>query len=128
RTLRVGGGAPPRHRPRVEVRIHRARRRDRPAVLRVDQAAFEPFWRFDADGLHDALTATPVSRFRTVRLDGVAGYAVTGRSHDQGYLQRLAVDPEQQGKGLGRALVLDSLSWLRRRGAIRAMVNTQESN
>jgi ribosomal protein S18 acetylase RimI-like enzyme len=43
-------------------------------------------------------------------------------------LQRLAVDPGHQRRGLGRALALDSLRWLKRRGVDRAMVNTQEHN
>jgi ribosomal protein S18 acetylase RimI-like enzyme len=97
-------------------------------VLRIDHDAFDAFWRFDADGLRDALAATPVSRFRVARTDRVVGYAVTGRSHVHGYLQRLAVAPSEQGRGVGRALVVDALSWLRRRGAGSALVNTQESN
>jgi ribosomal protein S18 acetylase RimI-like enzyme len=108
--------------------IRRARRRDRATVLRIDAAAFDAFWRFDADGLREALAATPVSRFRVAHTDRVVGYAVTGRSHDHGYLQRLAVDPREHGRGLGRALVLDALDWLRRRGATSALVNTQQSN
>lgn len=121
--------APAPARPRtVTATIRRARRRDRDAVLRIDGAAFDAFWRFDADGLRDALTATPVSRFRVARTDRVVGYAVTGRANDDGYLQRLAVDPREQGRGLGRALVLDALGWLRRWGATSALVNTQERN
>lgn len=114
--------------PATSATIRRARRRDRRAVLRIDREAFDAFWRFDADGLRDALTATPVSRFRVAHTDRVAGYAVTGRANDHGYLQRLAVDPPQQGRGLGRALVTDALDWLRRRGATSALVNTQEHN
>jgi GNAT superfamily N-acetyltransferase len=108
--------------------IRRARRRDWPAVLHIDGAAFDPFWRFDEHGLRDALTATPVNRFRIARADRPLGYAVTGRSRDRGYLQRLAVDPLTQGHGIGRALVSDALSWLGRRGATSALVNTQETN
>ena len=46
---------------------------------------------------------------------GVVGYAVTGRSAARGYLQRLAVDPERWRQGVGAALVVDGLRWLRRR-------------
>jgi ribosomal protein S18 acetylase RimI-like enzyme len=38
------------------------------------------------------------------------------------------VDPEYQRRGLGRALAIDGLRWMKRRGADRAMVNTQERN
>lgn len=108
--------------------LRRARRRDRQEVLRIDGEAFDSFWRFDDEGLHDALTATSVSRFRVALTDRIVGYAVTGRSGDRGYLQRLAVEPLEQGRGVGKSLVLDALRWLRRRGTTSALVNTQESN
>jgi ribosomal protein S18 acetylase RimI-like enzyme len=109
--------------------LRRARRRDRPAVLEVDRAAFSAPWRLDLAGLREALLATPSVHFRVAVLDGrVVGYAVAGRAGSRGYLQRVAVHPDQGNHGLGRALVGDALDWLRRRGAHRAVVNTQEGN
>jgi ribosomal protein S18 acetylase RimI-like enzyme len=115
-----------------DASLRRARRRDRPRVLEIDAAAFSGFWRLDEAGIDEALTATPASRFR-VAIDpssetGVAGYAIYGRAGRRGFLQRLAVDPRAAGHGLGRALVLDGLGWLRRRGVERVVVNTQEAN
>jgi ribosomal protein S18 acetylase RimI-like enzyme len=114
--------------PRAELR--RGRRTDRAAVLAVDGRAFDRFWRLDQAGLDEALSATPSSRFRVGEAPGgvVAGYAVTGRAGRRGFVQRLAVDPPQQGAGLGCALVLDGLVWLRRRNVERVVVNTQEAN
>ena len=43
-------------------------------------------------------------------------------------MQRLAVDPAAQGRGLGRALVIDALAWLTTKGAVEVLVNTQEVN
>jgi len=106
----------------------RARRRDQDAALMVDARAFEPFWRLDRAGLDDAVRATTTARFRVLADPDVVGYAVTGRSGDRGYLQRLAVDPHRRGQGLGRALVLDGLHWLRRRRALDVVVNTQVGN
>jgi ribosomal protein S18 acetylase RimI-like enzyme len=118
-----------RHLPeRPAAPLRRGRKRDHGVVLAVDAAAFTPFWRLDATGLEEALTATPSCRFRVVDDGAVRGYAVTGRAGQRGFLQRLAVDPPRQGTGYGRALVLDGLDWLRRRGADRVVVNTQESN
>jgi ribosomal protein S18 acetylase RimI-like enzyme len=124
--------AVPRRSARDESR--RGRRRDEPRVLAVDALAFDPFWRFDRTGLADARSATPVSRFRVAdgdreqSVDGVSGYAVTGRAGTVGYLQRLAVHPRAQRRGIGEALVVDSLRWARRRGAHAVMVNTQVTN
>ena len=113
--------------PPASPRLRRGRRRDRSPLLGVDHAAFDPFWRLDQLGLDDALRATPSSRLR-VSAGPMVAYAVTGRAGPRGYLQRLAVHPDHQRRGWGRALVIDALRWLRRRGADTAIVNTQESN
>lgn len=108
------------------VRAHRWHRRN---MLDIDARAFQGFWRFDNYSLGEALKATPHSYPRLARLDGRdVGYAVTGRTESRGYLQRLAVDPDYQGRGVGTALVEDCLNWLRRRSVSTALVNTQETN
>ena len=109
-------------------RTRRARHRDTDSVLRVDAGAFGSFWRLDADGLHEARTATPFSRWRVIRGPEVTAYCITGRSGSMGYLQRLAVAAHCQGRGLGTVLVSDALAWLRRRGAQTALVNTPPDN
>ncbi|HWJ97251.1 MAG TPA: GNAT family N-acetyltransferase [Acidimicrobiales bacterium] len=111
------------------VRLRRAWRRDQHDVLTIDERAFDEFWALDRGGLDDAVRATPASRFRIAASDrATTGYAITGRAADRGYLQRLAVDPDRHREGIGRALVADSLRWLRRTGARVAVVNTQEHN
>ena len=56
------------------------------------------------------------------------GYLITGRAGGRGYLQRLAVHPDAQRRGLGSTLVVDGLRWLRRHRCQQAVVNTQETN
>jgi ribosomal protein S18 acetylase RimI-like enzyme len=109
-------------------RLRRALRFDHAAVLALDGLAFDPFWRFDRAGLTDARRATPSSRFRIAESDGLAGYAITGRAGPVGYLQRLAVHPDRQHRGIGTALVVDSITWVQSRGATSLLVNTQERN
>ena len=106
----------------------RARSRDLDRVLRIDAEVFGPFWRFDADGLHDARTATPRSRWRVNRDSEVTAYSIAGRAGSTGYLQRLAVAKRCQGQGLGTVLVSDALAWLRSGGAHTAVVNTPPDN
>jgi ribosomal protein S18 acetylase RimI-like enzyme len=112
----------------VGVRMRRARRWERRALLAVDHAAFDPFWRLDPVSLLEAIQATPVSRVRVAVDRSIVGYAITGLAGDTGYLQRLAVDPSHQGRGIATALVDDALTWLRSRHATAASVNTQEAN
>jgi len=111
------------------ARLRRGRHRDVDDVLVVDGLAFDRFWRFDAASLADARTATPQSRFRVAVVDrSIVGYHVTGRAGTLGYLQRLAVHPDLHGRGLGTALIGDSLDWCARRGCTSVLVNTQEIN
>lgn len=113
---------------RREPRMRRWRRRRFDPILAVDHAAFDPFWRFDHGALREALDATP---HRLLRVDSVVqprGYALSGVARSRAYLQRLAVHPEAAGRGLGSALLLDALHWMRWRGAEEAFVNTQDDN
>jgi ribosomal protein S18 acetylase RimI-like enzyme len=110
--------------------LRRVGRRRRAEVLAVDRAAFPGFWQFDSTGLADALRATPTVRFRAaVEPDrAIAGYAICGRAGARGFVQRLAVDPTRQRTGTGRRLLLDGLTWMRRKGVARVVVNTQVGN
>jgi ribosomal protein S18 acetylase RimI-like enzyme len=109
--------------------LERAGWRDRAAAVRVDDAAFDGFWRLGAGGLCDAVDATPIARFRVGRVARrVVAYAITGRADGQGYLQRVAVDPAYRRRGWGRTLVADGLGWLWHHGCTRAFVNTQMHN
>lgn len=114
------------------VPLRRPRRRERPDVLAVDHTAFEPFWHLDEHGLLEALAATNSVRFRVAdhphRPGVLAGYAITGRAEQRGYVQRLAVAPDVQGRGIAAALLIDGLRWLQRRSIHEAVVNTQEGN
>jgi ribosomal protein S18 acetylase RimI-like enzyme len=113
-------------------RSRRAWRGDRTDVLALDDLSFDQFWRLGADGLRDALDATPSVRFRVGDSDvpsaGLAAYAITGRAARQGYLQRVAVHPIHRRRGWARALVVDALWWLARHDVRRALVNTQWTN
>lgn len=112
----------------AEVALRRGWRGDYPGALEVDALAFSPFWRFDRAALAEARSATPSSTFRVVGRRRVRAYAVTGLAGDLAYLQRLAVHPDHQRRGIGAALVVDALAWARRRRAEAVLVNTQEEN
>ncbi len=121
-----------RRRPTIRpgVALRQATDADRTTVLELDCRAFDGFWQLDDAGLDEALEATSSARYQ-VALDPegvIIGYAVTGATTMVGYLQRLAVDPDHHGEGVGRILVEDALDWCRRRGERTVMVNTQLRN
>jgi GNAT superfamily N-acetyltransferase len=78
----------------------------------------------------EAMAATPQSVLHVVRAStgGLAGFAVSGAGTSIAYLQRLAVDPGSQGRGIGRSLVRSSARWAKRVGARALMLNTQIEN
>ena len=124
-------GLPPRQwswRRRESVRVERGAGVDRGGILELDARTFDEFWCLDGAGLDDAMDATPGSRMRVVRGERIIGYSVAGRAGAQGFLQRVAVDPDHEGCGIGRALVYDALRWMRGQGANVGWVNTQEAN
>ena len=115
----------------IPGRLRRAWAFDRAAVVALDNLAFSEFWRLDDQGLTDAIQATPRARFRVAVPTAETrpyAYAICGYAGRRGYVQRLAVHPDFQGQGWGRALLLDGLHWLRDRGARTAVVNTQHGN
>ena len=115
--------------PAPGIPLRRALHQDRAAVLTLDHLSFPPFWQLDGPGLDEAVMATPRARFRVAEVQGnTVGYTVTGRAGRRGYVQRLAVHPDHRRVGVGRALVLDGLRWLRRWRAENAVVNTQKTN
>jgi ribosomal protein S18 acetylase RimI-like enzyme len=116
--------------PPAPAVLRRIRRSEWPVLAAVDARAFAPFWRLGIEGIVDARRATPSNRLRvaTGQDDTVMGYAVFGRSGGRGFVQRIAVDPEAHGRGIGTTLLLDGLRWLADRGAMSALVNTQIGN
>ena len=125
--LHTGVALPP---PPPTPRRHRAGPVRTGGRVTGDGAAFAPFWRLDRAGLREAVKATRQHRLRVVLgyRRAVVGYAICGTSGGRGFVQRLAVAPEVQGRGIGKALLLDGLSWLRAEGAQEIAVNTQVGN
>ena len=109
--------------------LRRLRFADLSDAATVDGNAFDPPWTNDAATLMEICKATPHYRSRSVTEDGrMIAFAISGRTSSWGYIQRIAVDPSAQRRGLGRLLVIDSLEWMLRRKVGRAMVNTAAAN
>jgi len=109
--------------------MRRGHTADLPALALIDRRAFGAMWGMDVGGIVDACSATPHHRLRVAARGSVpVGFAVSGRAGRSAYLQRLAVDPDAQGQGVGRDLTLDSLRWARRHRCSSVLVNTHVDN
>jgi ribosomal protein S18 acetylase RimI-like enzyme len=100
------------------------------ALLDIDRAAFDVFWRFDRIGLQEAMDATTATRTLTIAGPDAhpVAYAVVGLGQAISYLQRLAVHPDWQGTGMGRSLVRGAARVARNAGTRAMVLNTQEDN
>ena len=77
-------------------------------LARIDRAAFVDGWDLDATGILDACQATPQHRVRlaVTANDEPAGYMITGRNGAAGFVQRLAVHPDFEGRGVASSLLI----------------------
>ena len=111
----------------ADVRLRPASERDVAAVAAIDRAAFTPHWWHSAATLCRRAAAS--SHFAVAELAGaVAGYA-EGEAHPPAaHLNRVAVHPAHQGRGLGTLLLCDALRAFWRQGAQQVTLNTQTDN
>ena len=99
-------------------------------MLEIDRRAFPEFWRFDRAALLESTQATSSSSVFAIRDGdaGITGYAVVGYGSAISYLQRVAVDPDWQGQGMGRSLIRAAARSAQRRGSRAMLLNTQFDN
>ena len=110
-----------------ELGIRTMRVDDLPEVAAVDQAAFNAVWSLSLRSLTAAHSLASLATVLEVEGQIVA-YQISTASALGAHLARLAVLPEQQGHGYGRALVQHVLRLHARRGLGHVSVNTQADN
>ncbi len=124
-------------RPAVRHSSWHVRRVRAADAVRIDVAAFGDEWALDTAAFEHACRATQNFRVRGATrgvplrigaLGRTLGYCLTGVSDDASYLQRLAVAPVAQRRGVAGTLVSDSMRWAAGQGARRMFVNTDINN
>lgn len=109
------------------IRIRKMTEADLPEVEKTDASSFTPLWQNPLDTLRRAFSQT---LFATVAEDerGIVGYQLTTGGRTHAHLARLAVHPAAQGRGAGRALLVELFGRLTQMGVNRFTVNTQSDN
>jgi ribosomal-protein-alanine N-acetyltransferase len=120
-------GPPPPAAVPAGVRLRQAQPIDQAALAATDTAAFAAPWQLSAEMVHLALAQADYVSVAEYA-GQVIGYQLTTPSRTGAHLARLAVCPEWQGRGLGRALVADLIAHYERRGGRELTVNTQHNN
>jgi ribosomal-protein-alanine N-acetyltransferase len=96
-------------------------------IARVDALAFDPHWRNSRATVERRFRASPL--FIVAEVAGsVVGYADGEVRPPTAHLNRVAVHPEVQGRGIGEAIVHHALCRCWRDGAERVTLNTQAHN
>jgi ribosomal-protein-alanine N-acetyltransferase len=100
---------------------------DIPAVIAVDRAAFTPHW---WQGETTMLRRKAAASHFVVgeALEGVVGYIEGESLVSLAHINRIAVHPKYQGRGVGALLLQDALDRFWRLGAERITLNTQSNN
>lgn len=95
-------------------------------LARLDVAAFPPLWHFGRRDLFEMLIRCRVQV--AIQQGQIVGYtALCANSRDEVQLARLAVRPDRQGQGIGRALLNDAIRHAA--GEFNVLVlNTQTTN
>jgi ribosomal-protein-alanine N-acetyltransferase len=110
-----------------QVLVRPFEQRDLPAILAIEQACFEDFWRYDALTFEDVARTHPY--FVVAELNGsVVGYQYNARDQEYGYLVRIAVHPSASGKAIGVRLMSEAINFFQRARVVRIMLNTQDDN
>jgi ribosomal protein S18 acetylase RimI-like enzyme len=109
------------------IRIRKMTEEDLPEVEKTDAASFTPLWQNPLDTLRRAHSQ---ALFATVAEDerGIVGYQLTTGGRTHAHLARLAVQPSAQGRGAGRALLVELFGQLTQMGVTKLTVNTQNDN
>jgi ribosomal-protein-alanine N-acetyltransferase len=111
----------------TQVRVRPFTAEDLPGVLAVEQAAFEPLWRYDGPGFLEVSTLYP---YFVVAEDasGIVGYQFNAVDGATGYLVRIAVHPRAGGRGIGTRLMAEAVRYFAREHCQAILLNTEESN
>jgi ribosomal protein S18 acetylase RimI-like enzyme len=98
-------------------------------ILEVDRAAFEGFWGMSRLGLSEAHETNRAGTTLVTETDGrVSGYAIVGTQWGTIYLHRIAVHPQQAGKGLGASLLRAAIRWGADAGGRSMVLNVRPEN
>ncbi len=123
---REGGPIPPKPAPPLAIR-EVAATADLDMAASIDAAAFEPLWQYDRATL--AIAQQHAASFTLLEREGLpVGYQLSTRNLGDGHLARLAILPEEQGKGLGGLLIGEVLRFFQELRVETITVNTQSDN
>ena len=101
---------------------------DMEAICAVENAAFAPLWRHNAQEFTEIYQNNP---FFVVAVDDdgvILGYQYSDVEGSIGFLIRIGVHPALHSRGIGARLMRAAIEFFARAGAVRILLNTEEAN
>ncbi|MEX0788461.1 MAG: GNAT family N-acetyltransferase [Anaerolineales bacterium] len=114
--------------PLEGIRFRPLRLNDLDDIGSIDSQAFSPLWQQSRMALDAALTQSSLATAAVDTQSKMVGYALSTFSALGGHVARLAVLPSHQHRGVGQALMVDTLRDLVGRDMQTVSVNTQSDN
>ena len=96
-------------------------------VFSLDQKCFSPAWQLSLTSMENAFKQAGYATIIETNQQ-IVGYQITTESLSSAHLARIAVDPDLQGKNLGKSILNDLLLFYTHSGIHRFTVNTQDVN
>lgn len=110
-----------------QVHVRPAHPRDFPALVALDEAAFDALWHNTSQTFAHALENLPY--FVVAEWAGhTVGYLFSNRQGNTGHLSRVAVHPDYQGHGIGTRLLAEATEFFRTEKVKVVTLNTQKDN
>jgi ribosomal-protein-alanine N-acetyltransferase len=110
-----------------QVHVRPAHSGDFPALITLEEAAFDPLLRNVSQTFSYVLENLPY--FVVAELAGqTVGYLFSSLQGDRGHLNRVAVHPDYQGRGIGTRLLAEAIEFFRTEKVKAVTLNTQKDN
>lgn len=114
--------------PRAKgIKIRVMTSEDLPIVQALDKQAFEPLWQISANSLSIAF-GNAILPTVAIKDGKIVAYQISTHNGAAVHLARLATLPEYQGRGIGYAMLHDTIQMVRKNRCTAFTLNTQNVN